>query len=378
VTPSGSADVVIVGGGVIGLSIAWRAAEAGFRVTVCDPDPGRGASWVAAGMLAPVTEAAVVEAALTSLGLVSARMWPTFAAEVEAASGIDPCLRTDGTLVVAFDSDDRRALEELLAVHRALGLSSEWLSPVECRRLEPLLSPRVRGGVAVAGDWQVDNRALLGALVGAGHNRNVEMRRKAVVCLRGDGTRIDGVELDDGEVLRPAVVVLAAGAWSGQVGGVPPSARPPVRPVRGEIIRLSGPADDPVLLRTVRASVQGRSVYLVPRRNGEVVVGASMQEAGFASTVRAGAISELLGDAIAVVPAVAELDLVETTARLRPGTPDNGPILGPTPVDGLLLATGHHRNGILLAPLTALALVAVLRGESLPVEAKAFTLERFG
>jgi len=370
--------VVIVGGGVIGLSIAWRAAEAGFRVTVCDPDPGRGASWVAAGMLAPVTEAAVVEAALTSLGLVSARMWPTFAAEVEAASGIDPCLRSDGTLVVAFDSDDRRALEELLAVHRALGLSSEWLSPGECRRLEPLLSPRVRGGVAVAGDWQVDNRALLGALVGAGHNRNVEMRRKAVVCLRGDGTRIDGVELDDGEVLRPAVVVLAAGAWSGQVGGVPPSARPPVRPVRGEIIRLSGPADDPVLLRTVRACVRGRSVYLVPRRNGEVVVGASMQEAGFASTVRAGAISELLGDAIAVVPAVAELDLVETTARLRPGTPDNGPILGPTPVDGLLLATGHHRNGILLAPLTALALVAVLRGESLPVEAKAFTLERFG
>ena len=377
-TGSGSADVVIVGGGVIGLSIAWRAAEAGFRVTVCDPDPGRGASWVAAGMLAPVTEAAVVEAALTSLGLVSARMWPTFAAEVEAASGIDPCLRSDGTLVVAFDSDDRRALEELLAVHRALGLSSEWLSPGECRRLEPLLSPRVRGGVAVAGDWQVDNRALLGALVGAGHNCNVEMLRKAVVCLRGDGTRIDGVELDDGEVLRPAVVVLAAGAWSGQVGGVPPSARPPVRPVRGEIIRLSGPADDPVLLRTVRACVRGRSVYLVPRRNGEVVVGASMQEAGFASTVRAGAISELLGDAIAVVPAVAELDLVETTARLRPGTPDNGPILGPTPVDGLLLATGHHRNGILLAPLTALALVAVLRGESLPVEAKAFTLERFG
>jgi glycine oxidase len=377
VTAAGSADVVIVGGGVIGLSIAWRAAQAGFRVTVCDPDPGHGASWAAAGMLAPVTEATVVEAALASLGLVSAGMWPAFAAEVEAAGGVDPGLRNDGTLAVAFDNDDRRVLEELRAVHRTLGLRSEWLSAKECRVLEPMLSPLVRGGVAVAGDWQVDNRALLRALVGAVDRCHVEIRRRAVVLLRGGETWIDGVELDDGEVLPAAVVVLAAGAWSGRIGGVPPSARPPVRPVKGEIIRLSGPTDDPVLSRTVRAYVRGRSVYLVPRGNGEVVVGASMQEAGFSSTVRAGAISELLADAIAVVPAVAELDLVETTARLRPGTPDNGPILGTTPVDGLLLATGHHRNGILLAPVTAFALVAALRGQSLPVEAKAFTLERF-
>ena len=186
------------------------------------------------------------------------------------------------------------------------------------------------------------------------------------------------MELDDGDVLGAAAVVLAAGAWSGQIAGLPPVARPPVRPVKGEIIRLSGPAIDPVLSRTVRAGVQGRSVYLVPRDNGEVVVGASMQEAGFAATVRAGAIHELLADAIAVVPAVAELELVETTARLRPATPDNGPILGPTPIDGLLLATGHHRNGVLLAPVTAEALVAVLCGRSLPADAAQFTLERFG
>jgi glycine oxidase len=327
--------------------------------------------------LAPVTEATVAEAPLTALGLASTRMWPAFAREVYEASGIDPGLRTEGSLSMAFGGDDRRSLQELMAVHRLLGLDSEWLDARECRRLEPLLSPRVQGGLAVSGDWQVDNRQLLAALCSAGNHSGVELRRQRVRCLRGDGHRIDGVEFDAGEVLSAATVVLATGAWSGQMDGMPPQARPPVRPVKGEILRLSGPPAEPVLFRTVRASVQGRSVYLVPRRNGEVVVGASMQEAGFTATVRAGAIYELLADAIAVVPAVAELELVETAARLRPATPDNGPILGRTPIDGLVLATGHYRNGVLLAPVTADALVAVLGGGSLPTVAAGFGLERF-
>lgn len=371
-------DVVVLGAGVIGLAVAWRAAQDGASVTVCDPHPGQGASWAAAGMLAPVTEASIVEAPLTRLGLESASRWPAFAAALSAAGGVDVGLRDEGTLAVAFDGDDRRQLEQLQRVHQSLGLASQWLSTGDCRRIEPRLSPRIRGALAVAGDWQVDNRAVVGALLAAVAAAGVTQRLAVVRRLAGDGSRIEGVEFEDGTRLNAGVVVLAAGAHSGSIGGLPAGATPPVRPVKGEILRLAGDPADPVLAHTVRASVEGRSVYVVPRRHGEVVVGASSQEAGFDTRVRAGAVEELLRAAVDLVPGLAELELVECRAGLRPGTPDNGPILGRTPVPGLVLATGHYRNGLLLTPVTVDAIGEVLAGRELPEIAAPFRLERFG
>lgn len=370
-------DVIVVGGGVIGLAIAWRATQAGLSVTVCDPEPGRGASWAAAGMLAPVTEASMAESPLTALGLASVDLWPDFAAELTESSGIDVGLRDEGTVMVAFDDDDRRALDELAAVHVALGLKSEKLSSQECRSLEPRLSPRIRAGLRVAHDWQVDNRSVVAALLEAGRRAGAVLRTASVRRLHGDDAGVHAVELDDGDVLAAGTVVVAAGAWSGGLPGLPEAARAPVRPVKGEILRLQGDPASPVVEGTVRAGVAGRAVYLVPRRDGGLVVGASVQEAGFDAGVRAGAVYELLQAAVAVVPDVAELALIETLARLRPATPDNAPVLGPTPVPGVVLATGHYRNGILLTPVTAQAITAVLRGKGLPSVARPFTVERF-
>lgn len=374
---SATADVVVVGGGVIGQAIAWRVARRGQSVTVCDPDPGRAASWAAAGMLAPVTEHNPGEAALTELGLASLRRWPSFADELAEDGGVDVGLRTEGTLSVAFDEDDRRALTEVVAWQRTLGLDSDWLTSRECRELEPFLSPRVTGGALARGDHQVDNRAVLAALEAAGRRHGVALERQEVYRVLVDADRASGVELADGTRMSAGTVVVAAGPWSGQLGGLPLEARPPVRPVHGAILRLRADPSAPVVGRTVRAGVQGWHVYLVPRTSGELVVGASMEEAGFDTRVRAGAVADLLRAAVAVLPAVGELELAETIARLRPGSPDNGPILGRTPVEGLVLATGHHRNGILLTPVTADALDAVLRGEPLPGPAAAFALERF-
>jgi glycine oxidase len=371
-------DVVVIGGGVIGLAVAWRAAASGRAVVVCDPSPGQGASWVAAGMLAPVTEATAEEAALTRIGLASAALWPAFAADLATATGIDVGLRQEGTLQVAFDSDDRRALEEQYALHRQLGLESEWCSSRRCRTLEPLLSPNVRGGVFAPGDWQVDPRAVVTALIAALRFHEVPLRRLGVRRVRvGARGRATGVDLDDGTVLTAQTVVVCAGAHSAVAIGLSADVAPRVRPVKGEILRLQADPAEMPFTRIIRGSVEGRSVYLVPRSNGEVVIGATMQEAGFDTSVRAGAVHDLLHAAISLVPAIEELRMVETSAGLRPGTADNAPLLGPSTVDGLVFATGHHRNGVLLAPFTADVISRVLAGEDLPGEAGFLSARRF-
>jgi glycine oxidase len=330
-------------------------------------------------MLAPVTEATAEEAALTQIGLASVALWPAFAADLATDSGIDIGLRQDGALQVAFDSDDRRALDEQLAVHRELGLASEWCSSPQCRTLEPLLSPQIRGGLFVRGDWQVDPRAVVTALIETLKRQEVVLHRHAIRRVRlGAQGRATGVELDDGTALMAGTVVVAAGAHSAAVTGLPARVAPPVRPVKGEILRLQADPADVPFTRTIRGSVEGRSVYLVARSNGEVVVGATMQEAGFDTTVRAGAVHDLLHAAISLVPALEELRLVEALAGLRPGTPDNAPLLGPSPVPGLVFATGHHRNGVLLAPFTADAILHVLAGDGLPGEAASLSARRFG
>jgi glycine oxidase len=368
----GSTDVIVAGGGLIGLAVAWRAAQRGLSVTVVDESPGAGASQAAAGMLAPVTEAAYGETDLLRLCLTSLQRYPDFASEVEAAGGRPVGLRTVGTLVVGFDEDDVRELDALHAYQLELGLAAQRLTPRETRRREPSLTPRVRGGLAVDGDHSVDGRALHAGLLAAAEATGVEVLRARVRELRVTGGRATGVVLDGGRELTAGSVVLALGAHSGGLPGVPPL---PVRPVKGQILRLAG-ADD-LLAGTVRALVRGRHVYLVPYAGDGLIIGATTEDRGFDATVTAGGVHDLLHDAMEVVPGVSELELVETLARWRPGTADNAPLLGPSELPGLVLATGHHRNGVLLTPVTADLVAEYLTTGELPELAAPFTTDRF-
>ena len=375
---SRTVDVVVVGAGVIGLFVAWRAVQEGLTVAVCDPEPARGASWAAAGMLAPTTEGRWGEGTLQALSQASAAAWPGYAAALEEDSGLPVGLRRDGTLSVALDADDYRALEESFAVQRELGCDVELLTGQECRRLEPSLNPRIAGGVLSSGDHQVDNRALLRALTQAVDRRGVELLRSAVrEVQRTPQDRVAGALLDDGTELVAGSLVVAAGWRSGQLGGLAHGDVAPVRPVKGQILRLRSDPSMPVIGRAIRAVAQGRPVYLVPRASGEVVVGATMEERGADTTVTAGAVYDLLRAAVAVVPEIVELELDEAMAGLRPGSPDNGPVLGAAATPGLFLATGHYRNGILLAPLTADALFDALSGRAISGPAAAFSPQRF-
>ncbi len=317
-------------------------------MTVHDPAPGSGASYVAGGMLAPVTEAVPGEPELLAMGAVALRRWPDFAAELTAA-GADPGLRTRGTLVVALDPGDRAELDRIAEQLSRAGRQVEVLRGSQVRRVEPSLGPQVRRALSVPGDLSVDNRALLTALLMACRRAGVSFRSQ----------RCTALPVAD-------VVVLAAGAHS---AALHPALARVIRPVKGEILRLSArPGTLAPPSRTVRAIVGGRHSYLVPRDGGSLVVGATQREAGFDTEVTAGAVRELLADAERVLPAIAEYTLQETAAGLRPGSPDNLPVIGELE-PGVLAATGHHRHGILLAPLTAEVILALLRGEPGPVEA---------
>lgn len=373
-----SSDVLVVGGGLIGLVTAWRAAGRGLSTAVLDPDPGGGAARVAAGMLAAVTELHHGEQTLLGLNLESARRYPEFAAELTDFTGHDLGYRRCGTLAVALDADDRAHLRDLHVLHSASGLGSEWLSGRECRRLEPMLAPGVRGGLRVDADHQIDPRRLAAALVVACVRAGVVFHRVWAERLTVTRGRAVGVLGADGTAFAAGQVVLAAGSLSGRLAGVPAEVLPPVRPVKGQVLRLSVPAPyAPFLSRTVRAVVRGSQVYLVPRENGELVVGATSEELGWDTTVTAGGVYALLRDAHELIPGITELPLTETRAGLRPASPDNAPLLGPTALPGLLLATGHHRNGVLLTPVTGDVLAHVLTTGELPDLARPFTPRRF-
>jgi glycine oxidase len=367
----GAPDVVVVGGGVIGLAVAWRASREGMKVAVVDARPARGASWAAAGMLAPVTEVHPGEELLLALNLAAAARWPAWVEELTHDSGLEPGYRQTGTLVVARDADENEALEDLFDFQKGLGLQATRLRSRDCRSLEPLLSPRVRGGINVEGDHQVDNRALMSGLMEACTRNGVAFVRSNAAAILGDD-RVEGVELVGGEVIEVTSVVVAAGTWSGLIE-MPRAFTLDLRPVKGQLLILRGSQSPPLLQRTVR----GRDVYLVPRDDGRVIVGASSEEMGFDTSVRAGAVFDLLRDAYELVPGITELELSEICVGLRPATPDNAPVLGPSNIEGLYLATGHYRNGILLAPVTADALVASLTGGEPPLEAVPFSPDRF-
>jgi len=357
-------DAVVIGAGLIGLASAWAAERRGLSVLVVEraDEPGAGASGVAAGMLAPVTEADFGEEAGVALGLAGREQWPAFAARLEEQTGRSTGFRESGALVVAADRDDVEELRRLHDLHVSLGLDSEWLAPSACRRLEPWLSPRIAGGMLAAGEAQADPRATTLALAAAvgevAYGFDVE-------AVEHDGGRVTGVR-GPGGTIESEHVVVAAGAWSGLLGKLP------VRPVKGQILELHGRGGEP-LDRIVRSP----RCYLVGRGDGRVVLGGTMEEQGFDTTVTAGGVHRLLEHAWEVMPETDELELRRAVAGLRPGTPDNRPIVGPGDLDGLVWATGHWRNGVLLAPLTGEAVAGLLVDGRLPDELAGLGADRF-
>ena len=362
-------DVAVVGGGPIGLASAWRAAQRGLRTIVLDArEPG---AWhVAAGMLAPVAEADFGEHALLELGLRSARAYEDFCAELAEASGRDPGLRRVGTMVVARDADEAEALERLLAFRRSLGLEVERLRPSQARRAEPALAPTLRLALDVAGDHSIDPRRLVAALADAVEQAGGELRTARVRALSAEGGRVTGVDTDGGPVVAEAVVI-AAGVGVASIAGIPDAV--PVRPVKGQVLRLLDPRGAGLVERTIR----GEQAYLVPRGDGRYVLGATMEERGFDTAPTAGAVYELVRDMSEIVPGVLELEIAELDAGLRPATPDNLPAIGRGSVEGLVWATGHHRNGILQTPVTAELVAGALAGEPAPEWAAAADPGRF-
>ncbi len=366
---------MIIGAGVIGLGIAWRLAD---RATVEVFDrgaAGSGASRAAAGMLAACCEAEPGEEDLVALGRESQARWPAFAEELFRASGIDVELRREGTLVLALTADDQAEIGHRLEFQQQkLGLPLQWLSAAATRAREPHLAGKIAGAVFSPEDHQVDNRKLAAALriaaqrAGAAINEHRPVKEIAV-----HGGRANGVILDDGTAVPADIVVLAAGAWSRGIGGLPPDRRPPVRPVKGQMLALQMDAAAPLLNHVLWAP----GVYLVPRRDGRLIAGATVEEKGFDETITAGGLLTLLEAAWRAVPAIEELPVAEIWVGHRPGSRDDAPILGCGPLDGLFYATGHHRNGILLTPVTAEAMARLVLDDVLDPAIRPFGLERF-
>ena len=369
-------NVAIIGAGVIGLGIAWRLAMRGVPVTVFDKGAcGAGASHAAAGMLAACAEAEPGEEALVTLGRASQARWPAFAAELKQASGVDVGLRPEGTLVVALTSDDQARLSHQLVFQQKLGLPLQWITAAETRRREPHLAGKLAGAVFSPEDTQVDNRKLAAALriaaeaAGAGISEH-----QAVKTISNDAGRVDGIVLADGRKVAADVVVLAAGAWSRSIEGLAPELRPPVRPIKGQMLALRMDPTAPLLTHVVWAP----GAYLVPRLDGRLLVGATVEEKGYDTSLTAGGILTLLEAAWRVVPAVEELPIDEMWVGHRPGSRDDAPILGTGLIDGLIYATGHHRNGILLTPITADAVAELVFEGAADPAIRPFSIERFG
>jgi len=356
-------DLAVVGAGVIGLACAWRAAQAGLGVVVLERDePGAGASGVAAGMLAPVTEADFGEYELLALNLESRGLWPGFAAELEELTGLPTRFAEPGALVVATDRDDSEELRRLHQLQQRLELDAEWLAPRAARRLEPGLSPRIAGAISVPGEASVDPSAVVIALHTALRSAGGELRTHAeVTSLDSAGGRVTGLRLAGGQAVAADSVVMSAGAWSGEGEMGIETVAPEVRPVKGQLLELrvrrgqSLPAER--LIRTPRC-------YVVCRRGGSVVIGATMEEQGFDTAVTAGGVLGLLEAAYEVLPDTAELELVNARAGLRPFTPTGEPVIEAGAIEGLVWATGHGRNGVLLAPVTARRVLGLVRGRA--------------
>lgn len=371
--------ILIIGGGIIGLGIGWQLAKSGASVTIYDSaEAGRAASWAAAGMLAPLAEAHSEEPELLKLGTQSLACYPQWVDALEADAEMSVGYRVEGTLIVGLEPDDTHQLRHLYTAQQDLGLDVEWLTGREARAVESALSPRVTAAIRCATDYQVDNRLMVKALQRAYEVCGGVMHENSTIerIVVENGVAI-GVQTQD-SFQAADILILAAGCWSAQVEGLPESIVPPVRPVKGQMLALQ--MEEGITVKNVIRTVRARyptSVYLVPRADGRLIVGATSEEMGFDTRLTSGGVFELLRGAWEAVPGTYELPLLETWAGLRPGSRDNAPILGKTPIERLIYATGHYRNGILLTPVTAYEIAKlVLTGETSETIAP-FQLDRF-
>lgn len=369
-----SADVVVMGGGIIGLSVAYEAIRAGYRVIVLERERvGAGAGRVAAGMVALAMEAAEVrDRHFADLAAESCRLYPEFVRAIEADSD-RPCgYRTEGSLLVALHQDHQAELERTRALQKALGIEAQRLGRTDVLQREPGLSPRVTGGLFMANDYQVDPRALCEALALAIVRRGgsvVPGANVTEIATDGRGNSKVSYECEGVRTLaRAQIVVVAAGSWSNELLALA-GEKLPLRPVKGQTLRLRGEA-------LIRHVVRTPDVYLVPRANGELVVGATTEDQGFDHRPMAGAVLDLLLAAWRVLPGIYDLEVTELSVGFRPALRDNLPAIGPSKTKGLFVATGHYRHGVLLAPATARLLVQWLQTCRIPLLLEPFGLDR--
>lgn len=363
--------IAIIGGGINGLSIGWFLAKQGRAVTILERgEAGKAATWAAAGMLTPWSATPGEEAAFP-LQLAGHKLWPNLAQELEAATGINVDYRTEGRLFVVLDHEDVDGLRAKFNLNRDLGLPLEWLSGPEARELEPHLSPAVTDAVFSPTAHWVENRqvalALRQAFTQAGGTLCEHTEAQGIVI---ENNQVRGVRLNN-DMLAAETVVLAAGAWS-QITSLPKSARPPVHPIKGQMVVVQMPAGPPLVNRMVTGPI-----YLIPRSDGRLLIGATVEDKGFDTQVTAGAVFDMLDRARQILPHLDELPIVDSWAGLRPASTDEYPIIGPTNVDGLLVATGHYRHGILLAPITAQAVTQYILTGQIMDEIAPFSPLRF-
>ncbi|APT29449.1 dimethylglycine oxidase [Methylobacterium phyllosphaerae] len=366
--------VAVIGGGLIGLSIAWRLARAGRTVTVLERETiGAGASLAATGMLAPAAEHEPGSDPLLPLALDSLRLWPGFRDALEAESGRTIDYRADGTLVLAVGRDEVERLRFRYDLQRRSGLDATWLPGSEVRRLEPGLRPSVTAGIHCPLDHQVDPRLVMEALTEACRRAGVILvERTAVTTLDWSGGRVTGIRAGD-RVVAAETVILASGAWSGEGGLLPDALALPVRPLKGQSLALRTTARTGTLARMVWTE----QVHMAPKSDGQLIVGATVEDCGFRPGVTAGGLYALLEGARRVLPGIEEMEVEAVWSGYRPTSDDDAPILD-TIAPGLVAATGHHRNGYLLAPITAEAIAALVLHGALPEVARPFTRLRFG
>jgi glycine oxidase len=367
-------DVLVIGAGVIGLGVAWRALERGLSVAVYDPEPASKASYASAGMLPPSSEMLYGQDTLLSLCLASRTRFPSFIEELESVSGLSAGYRRDGVLDVGLDDESMAVLSGLRSFEESFGIPVEELSGVECLAQEPELAPSVRGGLFSPDDGAVNPRRLTAALMAAIEARGGTLVRERVTAVEVAVGRAVGVRVGD-EVVPADRIVMSAGCWSHQVGGVPTGAIPEIKPGKGQILRLR--SEKPFLSHCVRAFAAGSSTYLVQRTDGELVVGSTYEQAGYDTSVTVAGVQGLLGKAVAALPGAGTLRLAETGSGLRPGSPDGLPVMGESLLPGLFLATGHSRIGVQLMPASADIMAELLATGNLPDLAKPFRPDRF-
>jgi glycine oxidase len=363
-------DVVIAGGGLIGGTIAFELARAGLDVALFDRQaPGEGSSWAAAGILSPAPENAGMISTVP-LGRASLRLYPKLVAAVEEISGQNVGFRARGTLEALFSTDAQEKLSTIIALHHGLGLRAEPVRADDAREMEPALSPEVEAAVFRPDEACVDNRALTKAVLEAAERSGAKIFAGSnVQSIANDGGRCSGVMVN-GEKVESRWTVIAAGCCSAEIEGAADYA--PVRPAKGQMIAL----------RAANLSIErvlwSDGVYLVPRNDGRIIAGATVEYVGFEKNVTVGGLQKILTAALQLAPGLTDAQMEETWAGLRPDAPDHLPIVGPTDLDGLLIATGHFRSGILLAPITAKLIREWITTQNVSLDWVRFSPMRFG